>query len=92
MTTFDLRVNATAWLHSPYPSIRRRLTHARYCPVGNSFGSLTNRLTSYFEDATREPEHISDAIDEWYLRAEAVDLFPDVSEEQAWNQYLAAAD
>jgi len=59
-------------------------------------GGITNRVTAYFDDVDSDaddtPAHMSEVIDEWYLRAEAVDLIPDVAEEEAWNQYLAAAD
>ncbi len=55
-------------------------------------GGSTNRVAAYFNDIDDGPSHVSEVIDEWYLRAEAVDLFPEFEEEEAWDKYLAAAD
>ena len=53
----------------------------------------TNRVARYFDDvATPSLAADPEVIDEWYLRAEAEELFPECDEEEAWNQYLAAVD
>lgn len=60
-------------------------------PIDPFQGIHTNRVTTFFE-ADPAPEHISDVLDDWYERADAIDLFPEEEKEEAWNQYLAAAD
>ena len=58
--------------------------------------SSANRIRSLLDGDVSDIDNIepdiSDAINDWYERAEAVDLCPPEEQETEWDRYLAAAD